>query len=67
MGAVIWLLAAVGTLWLGLTHLVAVDSLLFVLSIILAGLFSIKAIADAVDAIGAVGEAFSARRGDFDE
>ena len=67
MGAVVWMLAAVATLWLGLTHLIAVDSLLFTVSMILVLIFAIKAAADAMDAIGAIGEGFAARRGEFDD
>ena len=67
MGAVVWMLAAVSTLWFALTHLIAVDALLFIVSVFLASVFAIKAAADAMDAIGAIGETFAERRGDFDD
>jgi len=61
------MLAAVATLWLGLTQIITVDSLLFTATVMLAALFAIKAAADAIDAIGAIGEGFAARRGEFDD
>ncbi len=67
MGAVVWMLAAVAMLWLGLTHLIAVDSLLFTVTMMTAAIFGIKAAADAMDAIGAIGDKVAERRGDFDD
>ena len=67
MGAVVWMLAAIATLWLALTQIITVDSLLFSVTVMLAGIFAIKAAADAMDAIAAIGEGFAARRGEFDD
>ena len=65
MGAVVWMLAAICVLWFGVTFVLPIDDMLFIITIALTGALAVKAAADGIDAIKSMSSDFGGDDDDY--